>query len=285
MFSRLFSFVLLALLSFALSGCLQIAKVTGPPGNSDKEYRFTSGILETYGNMIAKVSWRKGRLSRDHAAVDLLRKKLRPLDMIVVKNGHHLTDKLLPGYFSHTMIWLGSEKELRRLGLWNRQALRPFHTAIRQGKSILNVDNNGVRMLHHKVLTTSDAIVILRATAPGNNRIISQRYRSIAAGFGKEFDFNFDLDTPNQVSCTEFTARIYPQMKWTYREALGRRQLLPDDMVDHAFRSNQIAVIAYLSKSTGNSPAQLLSKKALRKKLDGEFIRYATVQRKPSCAG
>lgn len=269
---RLSSFIFLVFLSVTLAGCLQSTRKNGPPGNKNNIHpvsQVTAGII---GTAAAQVVWRKGHLSKDSVAVERLMKSLRPLDIVIAKNGHRLTDKILPGYFTHAMIWLGREKELRRRGLWNRPALRPLHAAIRQGRTVLDIDYHGVRLVHHDGLMNSDGLVVLRPISARNNAAAVKRFRAIARGLGGKYDFGFDLDTPDLVTCTEFTARLYPEINWTYRELLGRRQLVPDDMIDLALNGKQIKVITYLARTANTRSARLLSKTALRGKLDKQLI-------------
>jgi hypothetical protein len=265
--SRAFAFLLLLFLSIVLTGCLHTTGKNGPPGNSKRIHPVSQVAAGIVGTAAAQIVWRKGRLSEDRRAVDQLIQSLRPLDIVIAKNGHRLTDKILPGYFAHAMVWIGRENELRRRGLWNRAELRPLHKAIRQGRTVIDVDYKGVRLVHHDGLMDSDDLVVLRSKSASDNRAAIRRFVTIVNSLDKNYDFGFDIDTPAQVTCTELTARLYPEIPWTYREFLGRRQLVPDDMVNLALNSKQIDVILYLTKLAGNKPARLLSNATLSAKL------------------
>ncbi len=262
----------LLFLSFALAGCMQTAKNTAPPGNSHSPHPIDQLAAGVVGTAFAQVIWRKGRLTKDVRAVRHLVNSLHPLDIIIAKNGHHLTDKLLPGYFSHAMIWTGSEKELRRLGLWSKAALRPLRKAIHEGRSVVDVDYRGVRLVSQNTLTDSDALVVLRVNHSRNAVANSKRYRLISKDLGLQYDFAFDLDTPKRVFCSEFAARLFPEINWTYRSILGRRQLLPDDMVKDALKGRQVSVISYLVRRPKAGKAQLRSKAELRKVLGNHRV-------------
>jgi hypothetical protein len=59
-------------------------------------------------------------------ALPILRETLQPLDLILTRNSE-LTSRLLPGYFSHAAVVIGSPEQLKQLGLWSHPAIASLH--------------------------------------------------------------------------------------------------------------------------------------------------------------
>lgn len=65
------------------------------------------------GSAIAAVNWRHGLLARYPAAQAHLVRDLRPLDILVTGHEGRLSNRLIPGHFTHALTYLGNERELR----------------------------------------------------------------------------------------------------------------------------------------------------------------------------
>lgn len=239
-----------ALIVAALTGCVaRGATMTGQPGEREHLHPITDIFGPLVGTICAQVEWRRGFLSEQPGLTEIVHRSLRPLDIMVVKNGHRLTDDFIPGFFTHSLIWLGSEQRLRDAGLWDDPRLAAFREPIRSGRSVVEVDHAGVHLVALEEVWNTDRIVVLRIVA--NDEAQHERmagiYQRVAARLGEPYDFSFDVDTPSRTTCTEFAARVFADVSWPIRDAFDRRVLVPDDMIRAAAAPGRpIAVVTYV---------------------------------------
>lgn len=192
---------------------------------------FGSIVHPVVGYPLSFVHWRKGYLTDRAELVAALRTQLRPLDIFIVKNGFRLSDKIIPGYFTHTALWLGTEPQLRHAGLWNDPAIRPLQARIRRGLTLVDVGRNGVRLERLETLLNTDRLVVIRVRPSGAPRRWRSRVMATALGYlGRSYDYNFDITTKRAVTCAELIYRSFPATGWPKRHLLGRQVVLPDDI-------------------------------------------------------
>lgn len=98
-----------------------------------------------FGNAVGLVETRKGKLSRGDLAGQL-RSGLRAGDILLEKTPLRLTDKLIPGYWGRAAVWVGSEQELRDLGIWDDPVVVPYQDQIRSGKQVVEALRSGVEI-------------------------------------------------------------------------------------------------------------------------------------------
>ncbi len=198
------------------------------------------------GNVIGRIAWRGGYLAGDDKALRLLGERMRPLDIIVVSSKGRLSGNTLPGLFVHAITYLGTEAELRRLGVWGHQAVRPHQAAIRAGAVFVEADYRGVHLSRPEAVLNTDRLVVLRANRHGKGGRAGEALR-LAGHVGNPFDFNFDGDDPDQLFCTELVGHVMPQLALSSRQAYGRRIILADEMIADALAGrNGLRVVLYL---------------------------------------
>ncbi|MDR2838789.1 MAG: hypothetical protein LBV49_09565, partial [Azonexus sp.] len=82
-----------------------------------------------FGNAVGLVETRHGKLYARADVLGAVRGELRAGDILLEKTPFRLTDNFIPGHWGHAAIWVGSEDELRRLGIWEHPAVRPHQAA------------------------------------------------------------------------------------------------------------------------------------------------------------
>ncbi|MEO9612677.1 MAG: hypothetical protein ABJG86_09505 [Nitratireductor sp.] len=198
------------------------------------------------GNVIGRIAWRGGHLAGDDKALRLLGERMRPLDIIVVSSKGRLSGNTLPGLFVHAITYLGTEAELRRLGVWDHPAVRPHQAAIRAGAVFVEADYRGVHLSRPEAVLNTDRLVVLRANRHGKGGRAGEAVR-LAGHVGNPFDFNFDGDDPDRLFCTELVGHVMPQLTLSSRQAYGRRIILADEMIADALAGrNGLRVVLYL---------------------------------------
>ena len=199
-------------------------------------------VSEAFGNAIGSVEMRKGKLWQREDVLRHLHRVLRPLDLLLEKTPFRLTDYFIPGHFGHVAIWMGKAKEIRRLGVWKDEAMREerlqaCRPLIEEGRGVLEALRPGVELNALRVFANVDDLAVLRPTRMKRK----EKRESLIRGFhqvGKEYDFNFDVETTGTIVCSELPYHVYPGVEWTTEEQLGRFTISPDNVALEALGGN-----------------------------------------------
>lgn len=201
----------------------------------DMFYSLASAITDTiskiFGNLSGSIRWRAGYLANNEAANQELKSKLKPMDIILEKTPFALTDKFIPGHFGHVALYLGTKAELEALGIWDHPSLEPYKHDIENGKVILEAVRSGVRLATLEEFMNIDEIAILR-----KSDILQKNddlYEAVLRGMlqiGKDYDFNFDVETLDKIVCSELIYLVFGNVAWPTKYQLQRNTISPDDV-------------------------------------------------------
>jgi hypothetical protein len=78
-----------------------------------------------------------------------------------------------------------------------------------------------------------DDLAVLRPKTLAPDQVVP----SLIRGFqqvGKEYDFNFDVETTGTIVCSELPYHVYPGIEWHTEAELGRFTISPDDVAAQA---------------------------------------------------
>ncbi len=113
------------------------------------------------------------------------------MDILAEKTHFTLTDKIIPGHFGHTAIWLGNRHQLEKYGLWQQKFMKIFQKDIEKGLCILETDRKGTHLKSLKDFLNIDELAVIRIknfkNTTINNKIIT--YQHALAQLGKKYDF------------------------------------------------------------------------------------------------
>jgi len=191
-----------------------------------------------FGNAVGLIETRRGKLDGDAAVLERLNGGVQAGDILLEKTPFRLTDAFIPGHWGHAAVWVGSEQELRDLGLWEHPVVRPHQARIREGRGVVEALRGGVTMNSLEHFINVDDLAVLRhetMTAEQRREVILQTLRQV----GKAYDFNFDVESTDRIVCSELVYHAYGDIRWPTARHLGRATVSPDN----------IAVLA-----TGNGP-------------------------------
>ena len=204
----------------------------------------TFATSRLFGNSIGLIESRKGYL------LDLppeerraLAGSLEPLDVLLEKTPFRLTDKFIPGHYGHVAIWTGDEAQLRALGVWDHPAIVPYQSAVRQGRHIVEALRPGVQINSLDHFLNVDDLVVLRHTGldPERRRqFVLNTFRQI----GKEYDFQFDVETDKRIVCSELVYVVFRDVQWPTVRQLGRYTISPDNVAVRALDRNPFTPMA-----------------------------------------
>ena len=183
-----------------------------------------------FGNSVGQVEMRKGKLItmsiEEQVEVTSL---LQPLDLLLERTPFRLTSKFIPGFFGHVAVWVGNEEQLKELGIWDHPSVKPYQQAVRDGRRIIEALRSGVEINTFEHFLNIDDLVAMRIKSP---LTLEQKRSYLIMAFeqlGKEYDFNFDVETEDRIVCSELAYVVYQDTEWQTERMLGRTTISPDD--------------------------------------------------------
>jgi hypothetical protein len=196
-----------------------------------------------FGNTVGLVESRKGKLYGRPDVARALQGELRAGDILVEKTPFRLTDKLIPGYWGHAAVWIGTEEELKALGIWDDPVVRKRRGAIRKGQGVVEALRSGVEMDPLDRFLNIDDMAVLRdreLTDGERAKVVVRTLRQV----GKAYDFNFDVETTDKIVCSELVYVTHTRIDWPTGKTLGRATISPDNVAAKALDGGPLEVVA-----------------------------------------
>ena len=181
-------------------------------------YRTAGFFSKIFGWTIAKIH----KKTEPEKNVSRLMPYLQKWDIIMQKSPGRLTDKFIPGHFGHAAIYMGDSIFIEGIqkGVIFSDPLR-----FAEGGSFL--------------------VIRLKEISEENEKRISQ----LAMGqIGKKYDFNFDVDYPDQITCTELIYLVYEDFDWQTNKQAGVFTLSPDGIIRTAIANNAFCIPLYFNE-------------------------------------
>lgn len=204
-----------------------------------KEGMHVSSLV--FGNAMGLVESRRGKLDGRAEVLSKVRQHVRAGDILLEKTPFRLTDAFIPGHFGHVAIWVGSEAELRQLGIWDHPAVRPHQAAISAGRGVVEALRSGVEMNPLRQFMNIDDLAVLRQNGLADAdraEAIVQALRQV----GKEYDFNFEVQSTDRIVCSELVYHSYVHLDWPTERHLGRVTISPDNVAVRATGAGPLEV-------------------------------------------
>lgn len=197
-----------------------------------------------FGNAVGLVETRKGKLAQSGGLAGHLRSGLKAGDILLEKTPFRLTDKLIPGYWGHAAVWVGSEEELRDLGIWNDPVVAPYQAEIRAGRQVVEALRSGVEINSLEQFMNIDSLGVMRRSkdAPEQRaQVVLQAMRQI----GKPYDFNFEVESKRGVYCSKLVYLAYGDIDWPTQKSLGRTTFTPDHVAERALNGRDLELVTF----------------------------------------
>lgn len=214
----------------------------------------TNAISKVFGNTMGLVEERKGYLYGDPFLTKTIQAQLQPLDILYEKTPFRLTDTFIPGHWGHAAIWVGTENELKQIkrngiSIWDNleaemiyllgpkrgvQQAASVKESIRSNKLVLEALRPGVMLNDLSHFMNIDDFAVSRRSEEFK-LTDEQKYNYLVLAFlqvGKDYDFNFDVDTDDKIVCSELIYKVYPDDDWPVAETLNRWTISPDNVAD-----------------------------------------------------
>ena len=210
------------------------------------------------------MKFRKGYLYANVHVANEIKSQLKPLDVIFEKTPFALTDKFIPGYFGHAALWLGTEAELKEMGMWDHPSIVPYHDQIVRGNSIVEALRPGVSMNSMLGFMNIDHIAVVRFKDVLNMKEeIPGIYERTMRNIGNDYDFNFDVTTTDRIVCSELIYHAFGFIKFPTKWRLGRPTIEPDLIAEVNFYENSPSEFLYFVESFKKDQIERLSEVAL----------------------
>lgn len=182
-----------------------------------------------FGNTVGLIESRRGKLDGDAQTLAKLSGSVKAGDILLEKTPFRLTDAFIPGHWGHAAVWVGSEAELRELGIWDDPVVQPHQARIREGRGVVEALRAGVKMNSLAHFINVDDLAVLRREASSREQridVILQALRQV----GKAYDFNFDVESTDRIVCSELVYHAYGDIRWPVARHLGRATVSPDNI-------------------------------------------------------
>lgn len=203
---------------------------------------FFGTVSENIGNTAGLVEGREGKLYKDEAVTANVESNLRPGDILIERTPFRLTDKLIPGYWGHVAVYVGTKEELLSMGIWddlnvtyNADSNRTYQDDFlniedsTNPKAIVEALRDGVQLnsIEH-FLNVDDLAIMHDENESESNRI--QRIKEVIKQLGKEYDFEYDIDDNSKIVCSELVYITSVYVDWDTESFVGINTISPDNV-------------------------------------------------------
>ncbi|WP_457743840.1 YiiX/YebB-like N1pC/P60 family cysteine hydrolase [Sulfurimonas sp.] len=194
-------------------------------------------ISKDFGNSAGLVATRKGKLYDDANVAANVRASIQPGDILLEKTPFRLTDKLIPGHWGDAAIYIGTEDELKALGLWDDPVVSKYHQEIIDGKVIDEALRDGVQLNTVEHFLNIDDLAIMHDE---NETLEDKKARIILTlrQLGKEYDFKFDIETSVKIVCSELIYATSILIDWATEKTAGINTISPDNVAVKSVEDN-----------------------------------------------
>lgn len=220
----------------------------------------TNQVSKMFGNAAGIIVARRGKMDElPKEKQSEIIANMQPLDILLEKAPFRLTDHLIPGYWSHVALWSGTENELRELGVWDElptiynEAKEKYHysgpdfqEAIRNGHMVIEALRPGVQINTLQHFLNIDDLGVIRF----NGLTIENKRSYLLNAFsqiGKSYDFNFDVESKNEIVCSELIYISFDDLDWNTSKTAGRYTISPDNVAQKLLDDNMDPVLLYMN--------------------------------------
>ena len=248
--------ILVALFGALLAGCATTGEKSSIERYPPALIAAAEPLAPAVGFVVSHVQWRQGYLSAHPQVLATLQRRLRPLDLLVFSSRGRLSGRTGSGLFGHSAVYLGTERQLRALGMWDDPAVVPHRAEIRAGNTIIEAGQ-----LHDTVLAppsrmaNTDRLALMRPADRGG-AWRRKALRTLFSSVGKRFDHHFRLSEHETLYCTELIDLAFPELRLPRHPAYGREIILPDDLALKAARPGGGVSLVWYARGTADGWTQ-----------------------------
>ena len=187
-------------------------------------------ISQAFGNTVGLLQFRNGHLYNDPDFLKQILDYSEPLDIILEKTPFRVTDRFIPGYWGHAAIYIGNEVQLRELEIWDHPMVEKYHERIKMGKTIVEALRSGVELNSYKHFTQVDDFALLRQNEKWEQVDAGEHIVRALSQVGKAYDFEFDVETPTAIVCSELHYTVFRNLTFNTTNILNRNTISVDQV-------------------------------------------------------
>lgn len=168
--------------------------------------------------------------------------QIEPGDLILERRHFYLTNVVLPGYWPHVVLYVGTRQQMQELGLLTRPELQRTMLELesQNGGSgthfFVDAQTYGVVLTTETKRMELDSVAVLRPRLPLS--IKRQAIWRALNYLGKPYDFEFDFFSADKIVCSEVIYRAYgSHLKFQLSKILGRMTLPPVNIANSYVQS------------------------------------------------
>jgi hypothetical protein len=201
-----------------------------------------------FGNVVGGFQKRRGLLYQDERFLADVERELQPLDVLLEKTPHRLTDRFIPGYWGHAAIYLGSIEHLKALGIWDHPLVEKRKRDLVKGKLIVEALRNKVQLNTLEHFSDIDDFALLRLREPLSADEQREHILRTLSHLDKRYDFNFDVETGKTIVCSEIHYRVFINVPFKTTRILGRSTISVDQVAQEGMQDRQFEpVLLYVN--------------------------------------
>ncbi|MHB8520070.1 MAG: YiiX/YebB-like N1pC/P60 family cysteine hydrolase [Limisphaerales bacterium] len=173
----------------------------------------------------------------DDGLLARLHELLRPGDVLLVRAEQKITTAVLPGFWAHAALYLGSRGDLAKLELDHWPRVRKHWNELSEDGGrfgqVLEAINPRVLINSLEECLYADHVAVLRPAISRTH--LAEAIDEAFGHVGKAYDFEFDFNTTSRIVCTELIYRSYHRragIEFPLVKRLGRFTLTCDDIMN-----------------------------------------------------
>ena len=196
-----------------------------------------NALSEGFSNAVGGFEDRKGLLYADAELEKLMATQLQIGDILLEKTPFRLTDSMIPGHWGHAALWIGTERELKNIGLWDHPLVSRYHEQIQRGELVAESLRTGATLSSLSHFLNIDDLGVLRSRKPLTDDEMRETIILGLRQIGKEYDFNFDVETTDKIVCSQLVYLAYNKIEWPTESVVGRYTISPDNIAIKALNN------------------------------------------------
>ncbi len=232
----------------------------------------TELVSKMFGNTAGMIVVRRGtmELLSDDEKSEIIN-KMEPMDILLEKAPFRLTDYFIPGYWCHVGVWAGNEEQLKSVGVWDslpqlyELAVKKyaysgpdFQTSIRSGHKIIESLRPGVQINTLQNFLNIDDLGVIRFTGQTDKDKKTYLLNAFSQ-IGKNYDFSFNVESTDEIVCSELVYASFEDLVWDTKKQLGRHTISPDQVARKLITDKRFEpVLLYLNGKSVNSELKLV---------------------------
>jgi hypothetical protein len=202
-----------------------------------------------------------------------VRARLQPGDLLVERTPFRLTDVFIPGHFGHVALYVGTEDELRAMDLLDHPLVASHIQEIRAGRTIVEALRDGTQINTVDHFLNVDDQAILRPKPDAIDRQDVMRAITLAfSHIGKTYDFGFDTNTWDRITCSELAFDTYVNVRWPFGKVGNAYTIAPDDVAalagSHPSQPFELVTFIHDGQVLHDRPSGVLSEESYAQVLD-----------------